>query len=84
MISCSKSSKSGVSKNSRSEISRPSQIFFIVETVVLAFRPLIMLFKVDCVTPLIVANRFNVILYSWQRSIILVQMAVFVLIKIHS
>lgn len=36
------------------EMSRPSQSFLMVETVVLRFRPLIILLTVDCVTPLMV------------------------------
>ncbi len=35
-------------------MSNPSQSFLIVETVVLLLRPLMILFTVDCVTPLIV------------------------------
>ncbi len=50
MISCSKLSKRWEEKNSRIVISNPSQIFWMVETVVVAFRPLMMLFRVDQAT----------------------------------
>ena len=47
LISCSNESNSGVEKNSLSVISSPSQSFLIVATLVLLFRPLMMLFIVD-------------------------------------
>lgn len=61
LISCSKSSKRGDEKKSKIVISKPSQIFWIVDTVVVEFRPLMMLFNVDCVIPQIVDNLFSVI-----------------------
>lgn len=42
-------------------MSSPSQIFLMVETVVLLLRPLIILLKVDCVTPLMVHSMLIVI-----------------------
>ena len=52
-------------KNSWMVISRRSQIFFSVDTVTLLFLPLIMLLRVDCVMPQMVANR----LIEMQRSL---------------
>ena len=46
-------------------------LFLIVEIVVLLFRPLVILFSVDCVTPLIVANLLIVISFDLHNSIIL-------------
>lgn len=46
--SCSKRLNSGVLKNALNVIFSPSQSFFTVATVVLLFRSLTMLFKVDC------------------------------------
>ena len=71
LISCSNPSKSGLSKKSLIEISRPSQTFLMVETVVLLFLPFTMLFKVDCVTPQMVPSLFTVIFRSLQSSKIL-------------
>ena len=65
--SCSRSSKIGVSKNSRREMSSPSQSFLMVDTVALWFRPLTMLLRVDWVTPLRVASRLMVI-FRWVQS----------------
>ena len=48
----------------------PSQIFLTVETVVLLFRPFMMLFRVDWVMPQTVASLFTVMLFSLQSSII--------------
>ena len=61
----------GAAKNSQRVISRPSQSFLTVETVVLRFRPLIILFTVDCVTPLMVHRLFIVICRSLHSSNIL-------------
>lgn len=57
----------GVSKNSRREMSRPSQSFLMVDTVTLWFRPLTILLRVDWVTPLRVASRLMVI-FRWVQS----------------
>lgn len=52
-------------------ISSPSQIFLIVEIVVLLFLPEIILFKVDCVIPHIVASLLMVIPLTLHNSKIL-------------
>lgn len=49
-------------------MSRPSQIFLMVEMVVLLLRPPTILFKVDWVSPLIVANLLTVMLFSVHSS----------------
>ena len=67
LSSCSSSSKAGVSKNARRDISSPSHSFLMVETVALLLRPLTMLFNVDWVTPLRVASRLTVI-SRWAHS----------------
>ena len=53
------------------DISSPSQSFLIVATVALLLRPLVMLFIVDCVTPLIVPSLFTVIPRSAHSASIL-------------
>lgn len=67
-ISCSKSSKSGESKKSFTVISNPSQIFLIVEIVVLLLRPPVMLLRVDWVIPHIVDSLLTVIFRSLHNS----------------
>ena len=62
--SCSRSWKYSGQKNSSTVIFRPSQSFLTVATVVVWFRPLIMLLSVDCVTPLRMLKRLIVILRS--------------------
>ena len=62
-------------KKSVIDISIPSHIFLIVETVVLLFLPLIILFSVDCVIPDIIANLFKVIFLSLQSCSILIMQA---------
>ena len=66
LISCSRLSNTLELKNSLIVIFNPSQIFFIVDIVVLKFLPLVILLSVDCVTPLIVPNLFMVICLSSQ------------------
>ena len=66
-ISCSKFSKRGEVKKSRMEISKPSQIFWIVDTVVVELRPLTTLFRVDCVMPQTVESLFSVIPFCAAR-----------------
>lgn len=51
-------------------ISNPSQIFLMVEMVVLLFRPQVILFMVDCVTPEMVANLLIVMLCLSHKSLI--------------
>ena len=62
--SCSRSWKYSGQKNSSTVILRPSQTFLIVATVVVWFRPLIMLLSVDCVIPLKILKRLIVIFRS--------------------
>ena len=50
LTSCSKSANKSVLNKSIIVMPRPSQSFWIVATVVLLLRPLMMLFTVDCVT----------------------------------
>ena len=50
------------------EISKPSQIFLIVEMVVLLFLPLTTLFKVDWVIPQSVDSLFNEMPFSAHNS----------------
>ncbi len=49
-------------------MSKPSQIFLMVEMVVLLFLPLVMLLKVDWVIPLMVASLLIVMDFSLQSS----------------
>ena len=67
-ISCSKFSNIGETKKSKIVISSPSHIFLIVDTVVVEFFLLTMLFSVDCVMPQMVESLFNVILCRWHNS----------------
>ena len=67
-ISCSKLSKYSVSKNSESVISRPSHIFFIVETVGFVLLREMILLSVDCVMPHIVDNLLSVMFLSSHSS----------------
>lgn len=62
LISCSRFRNSGQSKNSDRVISGPPQIFLMVTTVALSFRLLTMLFRLDCMTPLMAARRLMVML----------------------
>ena len=57
------------------EMSRPSHIFLIVDTVALLFLPLVMLLRVDCVMPQIVESLFTVIFRSSQSVKILCRTA---------
>lgn len=67
-ISCSNVLNKGDEKKSIIVISSPSQIFLIVEMVVLLFRPLTMLLSVDWVMPHIVDNLLTVIPLELHKS----------------
>ena len=68
--SCSRLWNISERKKSSIVIPNPSHSFWIVETVVLLFLPPIMLLRVDCVTPLIVASLLTVIFRSLHNSTI--------------
>ena len=53
--------KTSDAKKSLIDISKPSHSFFSVDTVTLLFLPLTILFRVDCVTPEMIASLFIVI-----------------------
>lgn len=67
-ISCSICRNRSQWKKSSNVMLRPSQSFCSVETVTLWFRPLIMLFTVDCVTPLRVHSLLRDRFLSWHNS----------------
>ena len=75
-ISCSRFRNKSSLKNSSIEMSRPSHIFLIVETVVLLFRPDIIFCSVDCVIPETVASIFKLNPCSLHRFRILILVAV--------
>lgn len=83
LTSCSISQNKSDWKNSVIVMSKPSQSFWIVATVVLLLRPLTILFTVDCVTPLLMERALIEISRSWQSPIILCRTASPILMLLH-